>query len=98
MMFLEERTMMAMASSSSPRMRVHLLALKRSGEWHVWELLEELPPSTARERGPDRTQGLDGSQSECPSQQVFPALVMEVSADGAVVTWPGPEVLETTPS
>lgn len=86
---------MAMAAMSRPRTRIHLFHVKRKGEWQVWELIESVPPSTQQElaldRSPDDRSGT-GSRSPVESQELLPALVMEVSADGEVVTWPGPVV------
>lgn len=101
MMMLEERTMMSMAAATTPPTRIHLLVMKRADEWIVWELVERLPPSTALEIGSDKTKGLDGdraTRSQCQRAQpeLFPGLVMEVSGNGEVITWPGPDVLEET--
>lgn len=86
---------MSMAAMSRPRTRIHLFHVKRKGEWQVWELHEQLPPSTARELEPERSPGDSNAKSRPPREQqdLFPGLVMEVSENGAeIVTWPGPEV------
>lgn len=51
---LEERKMMAMASSTMPLTRVHLwVQLLKWEEARVWEVVDKLPPSTAPELEPD---------------------------------------------
>jgi len=68
--------------------------------FEVWEVVDKLPPSAPLELEPDSSPDPQGSRvtksSFSADQQVLPALVMEISADGTeVVAWPGPEV---TPS
>jgi len=90
--------MMAMAAATLPRTRIHLFLVKHKGEWTVWELEDKLPPSTALELEPERSPSQQGVVNEKSPRlreqpELFPGLVMEVSANGEeIVTWPGPEV------
>lgn len=58
---------MAMASSTTPRLRVHLFVLKRAGEWVVWELLDLVVPASQQELPMDR--GPDSSRPESASRE-----------------------------
>jgi len=100
---MEDRIPMLMHQETIPTMRVTMVLTSnhRSKTWSVWELWDEVPPSTAQELGfvpsPDlelrETTRRPKSESREMSQASLPSLVMEVSADGEVVTWPGPEVV-----
>jgi len=103
--FLTDRKAMAQHSTTIPRVRTTLLWTfhVKHEEWQVWELLEQVPPSTAQEQGlplsgdPREHGEATKSPPEAASREQcqLPGLVMEVSADGQeVVSWPGPE---TTP-
>lgn len=93
---------MLMHQETIPTMRVTMVLTSnhRSQTWSVWELWDEVPPSTAQELGFVPSPDLElrettrRPRSESREQSTLPGLVMEVSADGEVVTWPGPEVVE----
>lgn len=93
---------MTMAAEMTPTSRIHLFHVKRGDEFQVWELVDVVPPSEARELGPNSSpdQGLEGASKSTPSgcrepsrQQCLPALVLEVSGNGEVIAWPGPETV-----
>lgn len=83
MTMLEERTMMAMAAETMPRLRLVLCVMKRKDEWTVWELSESVPPSTARElacnKGPRAPERESSSAPVAESQEQFLPFVMEES-------------------
>jgi len=86
----------------SPLTRVRLFVAENPKKevFEVWELCDREPPSTAPELEPSKNRERDDGTSSEPAvakpercQLCLPALVMEVSADGEVIAWPGPEVL-----
>jgi len=88
---------MAMAAEMRPTSRIHLFHVERKDEWQVWELVDAVPPSTQLELGPELSpdQGCGQSKSAPKPERhdaCLPALVMEVSEDGEITTWPGPDV------
>jgi len=97
--FLEDRKAMTQHAEMLPKTRTHLWMRFHVEQemFEVWEVVDKLPPSAPLELEPDRSPDLPESRatkSPCDAgQQVLPALVMEISADGTeVVAWPGPEV------
>jgi len=99
--WMAERVAMSQHQETIPRVRVTLLTQcePRNEEWTVWEVVDLCPPSTATElepsSSPDDPRRGSLERQECRSNQcLLPGLVMEVSADGEVTTWPGPEVVE----
>lgn len=103
--WMAERVAMSQHQETLPRVRVTLLteADPANEEWSVWELVESVPPSAAPELECDRPHRPLASQSECKHspqgsrvQLNLPALVLEVSADGTVVPWPGPTLVDET--
>jgi len=95
---------MLMHQETTPRTRVTVLLEDdpKAEEWTVWEVADRVPPSTALElepsKSPDEPRGETssvpkaGNRERCRRQLALPAVVMEVSDDGEIVVWPGPEV------
>jgi len=103
--FLADRKAMTQHAQTTPMLRTSLLwSTDHKGEWTIWEVVDRLPPSTARELANDsapddrcstRPESV-GSREPCRRQQSLPNLVLEVSADGEVIPWPGPGTLDET--
>jgi len=99
--FLQDRKAMGMAAETRPPTRIRLFTAfhVKQEVFEVWELVDREPPSTAPELAPsvNHDRGRDGTSSEPPREKpvqcLLPALVMEVSDNGEIVTWPGPEVV-----
>lgn len=90
---------MLMHQETCPRTRVKLFLQDLREESVVWEVWDKVPPSTAPELEPDVSPSGDSPRGQASLRkqlafpELLPALVMEVSDDGEVVTWPGPKVL-----
>lgn len=101
--FLADRKAMSQHQERMPTTRVTMWIVfhVKQERFELWECEDKVPPSTAPElepsSSPDRPRDGRPPQSHataaCPEQSQLPGLVMEVSADGTVITWPGPEVL-----
>jgi len=101
---MTERIPMLQHQETTPRTRVTLLLEDnpRADEWSVWEIADRVPPSTALELEPSKSpdEPRDATSSarsqdkpgRCQQSLVLPGVVMEVSDDGEIVVWPGPEV------
>lgn len=94
--FLADRKAMWQHVEMLPKMRTYLWVVFHVKQelFEVWEVVDRVPPSTALELEPSQIS--DGPQGCARSalQEELPGLVMEVSSNGEVVTWPGPDVLE----
>lgn len=94
--FLDDRKAMWQHVEMLPKMRAFLWEVFHVKQeiWEVWEVVDRVPPSTAPELEPSQISDGPRNSGALAHQAVLPGLVMEVSSDGEVVSWPGPDVLE----